>query len=73
MSKQMIIITISYQRVRAGNGFQVKKKTQHKIGLKQTKRKPVFIQHAVILWDVLPQSAIKPEGILLVQKGHQIH
>lgn len=67
MSKQIIIITISYQRVRAANGFQVKKK-QHKIGLKQTKRKHVFIQHAIILRDVLPQSAIKPEGILFSSK-----
>lgn len=56
------------QRVRAANGFQVKK--EHKIGLKQRKRKHVLIQHAIILWDVFPQSAIKPEGIILVQKGH---
>lgn len=38
--------------VNAANGIQVKK--QDKIGLKQTKRKHVFIKHATVLWDVLP-------------------
>ena len=35
MSKQIIIITISYQRVRADNGFQVKKTTQNRFKTNQ--------------------------------------